>query len=68
VKNLHARIPKNETKFKQCGSPGQIVKTKQGLVQGITGPSGANMFFGIPFAQPPQRWTAPVDPLSYSGV
>jgi len=46
-------------------------KTQQGILEGITLPSGINTYRGIPFAQPPVgelRWKAPQPPQSWNGT
>jgi len=48
-----------------------IVKTKNGLLQGITEASGIHSFKGVPFAQPPVgnlRWQEPQAPKNWEGV
>ncbi|MCW4467910.1 carboxylesterase family protein [Flavobacterium sp. MFBS3-15] len=48
-----------------------VVKTQQGMLEGITLPSGINTYRGIPFAQPPVgelRWKAPQPPKSWTGT
>ena len=50
---------------------GPVVKTQQGMLEGITLPSGINTYRGIPFAQPPVgglRWKAPQPPKSWTGT
>lgn len=47
------------------------VKTANGLVSGVTLPSGVRVFKGIPFAAPPVgqlRWREPQPPASWPGV
>jgi len=46
-------------------------KVEQGLLEGITLPSGTTNYRGIPFALPPVgklRWTAPQPPAKWQGV
>ena len=46
-------------------------KTQQGVVEGLTLPSGIKTYRGIPFAQPPVgtlRWREPQAPEKWSGV
>ena len=49
----------------------QTVKTKFGVVEGVTSNAGFALFRGIPYAAPPVgelRWRAPVDPAPWEGV
>lgn len=51
----------------------QQVTTSYGTLQGATSDleSGVTVYKGIPFASPPvgeKRWTAPIDPASWTGV
>ncbi len=46
-------------------------KVEQGLLEGMTLPSGINSYKGVPFAQPPVgdlRWKSPQPPKSWTGV
>lgn len=42
--------------------------TSYGAVQGIVGPGGSVQFLGVPFATRSQRWTAPLEPVPWTGV
>lgn len=49
----------------------QVVETANGRVEGITKPSGVQVFKGIPYANPPvrhRRWKPPQPPSDWTGV
>jgi len=49
----------------------QTVKTKYGIVEGVTSNAGFSLFRGVPYAAPPVgelRWRAPVDPQPWEGI
>lgn len=50
---------------------GRPVRTTEGLVSGVAGPEGIEVFKGIPFAAPPVgklRWQPPRPPAAWQGV
>jgi len=56
--------------FAQDSKP-PLVKTRNGIVQGVSEASGIRSFKGIPFAQPPVgnlRWKEPQAPLNWPGI
>ncbi|HEY0780665.1 MAG TPA: carboxylesterase family protein [Gemmatirosa sp.] len=53
------------------GTSAPRARTTDGLVQGVTAPSGVRMFRGIPFAAPPVRelrWRPPQPAVRWTGV
>jgi len=48
-----------------------LVKTQNGLLQGVTEANGVRSFKGVPFAQPPLgnlRWAPPSPPKNWDGI